>query len=1373
MLESPLYLRKRKYSSCVKKTKEEQEKDLVGLPRHIGPYELIEKLRDGGYSKIYKAKSNYTGDFVAIKAIEKLVFQESVEDVLLMVRQAEVLKILKHRNLVNLYEIYESQRFFYLIMEYLPNGDLIEQIIKKKRFQEQEALAIFSQLVDALYYMHKNEICHRDIRTEKILFDKKNQPKLVGFSYSTFYSQGKKIRESYGSLCYACPEIIQNDYYNPELADVWSLGVVLYVMVCGYLPFSEDDDNENKNLIINGKVDYPPQISNKVKDLLKHMLDIDPNKRYTFQKIVRHPWFKPFDEATLTGGCNPYKMIYPVDERILKLIVIYGFNKKEVDKDLKQNTFNCRTGLYKQLTNKLLCMGFTSFSDLCSEDFFKFSRDEENIITDGEKKYKKYISKILERIKKVERYVEDYKRKEDKIIKDLENIYNDAVKEEAKNKKINKNDKRNKDKIYKNLKSENFMNRRINNNNINQNIMKTKRRTVSSYEIIRGQKALRNIYKNEIKSKNEDDEDFDLLKAFNQENKIKENKFNKNSIILNLEEKDFSNNNHKIKRANSNPNIKDFVQNLIEKDDRAGDLYELDSQLYEENLNVIRNSKRKRQFSVMIRRKKRNYLNTGSENDYFLKKPKDSAERKKMIEDNYKKSIKQIIIEENVNEEKDKEDKNNDSDEKENLGFNLDDKKIIEDDSNKKENKIGDKKSKKGLRFSLSFLDDDEEEEDENSFISKMESKRVSMYDIDEEIKELKEIKNTIKSPLRSSFLKRNTNDNNLVNFNMESNNSIFGEHLDDNIHRKNSNIDFIESINEKYTILTELKKLSEEANSKKKTSKNEEKNKKDESEEKNEFYFDSFGESKNGKNDEEKENESEKKEKDKEIMINKDKGNLIVFDDKLEISFNDEKNDVNTGSKKDINTIDTNLNYYKKKKSTSQFVDYMIYYNDKKKLSKVNIFNQFEDIFFNIEDINSRKDKQFINIFVNDRFIIEKLYISNNDISIVDIDSKVNKINNKRYRSKKNKKTNLNNTLKKEKQNKYNNNENLKFKNELQNSKSKKIIDNKSNNKIFLNNDNNGKNTYNINQLLNEKNNNIINFYNQNDNYNQKIYIFHPNSRNVKHSTLSDTKSTNKNTKNNIIINSNNNTINNISIKNKNKFENYFQPNFMFTTINKKEVKKNKINSTEFRDNHNKSKIKMKLTNNLTNKKFSSPLNNKRGALSNAKKNTNMESYLFNSELLKSFKSRNTHSNKNSEFFSPSINTSKIKKIYTTLNRSQNKNDDNDLKLQKNLNKRFKNILSPFNRNNKNQNISIQKAFHYTILNDDSEILKKSKKYILKSNKEKNARKLVDNKKTNNNKVIKNNNRFINKKSVNNMSKTNSNYSEIYLKKLKIKKMV
>ena len=562
MKDTTLQFKQKKSFYVNKITKEEQERELAALPHNIGPYELIEKLKDGGYSKIFKAKSRHTGDFVAIKVINKMGFQETAEDVLLMIRQTEVLKILKHRNIVSLYEIYESTKFFYLIMDYLPNGDLIEKIINKKRFKEEEALNIFSQLVDALYYMHKNEICHRDIRTEKILFDKKNKPKLVGFSYSSFYTKDKKIKDNYGSLCYACPEIIQDEYYNPELADVWSLGVVLYVMVCGYLPFSEEDDNKNKDLIINGEVDYPAEISNKLKDLLKHMLDVNPTKRYNFQKIIKHPWFKPFSEATLTNGFNIYKMIYPIDERILKIIIIYGFHKKEVDMNLKKNTFNQGTGLYKQLTEKFLHMGFTSYSDLCSKDFIDFCNDKENILSDGEKRYKKYIVKILEKIRKVERYVNEYKKKEDKIIRDLDSIIVDAEAEEMKRRK------KEKEKIKKN---ENLKKR-----NENLNVNNKHRRTISPMLTVKEQKELKKFLiskigyikkdenKNNVIDTNDEEENnnFDALKNFKANNKI-----NEINNILTFDEDDKIYNNQKFKRYPSNPNLKEFVKKLIDIDE--------------------------------------------------------------------------------------------------------------------------------------------------------------------------------------------------------------------------------------------------------------------------------------------------------------------------------------------------------------------------------------------------------------------------------------------------------------------------------------------------------------------------------------------------------------------------------------------------------------------------------------------------------------------------------------------------------------------------------------------------------------------------------------------------------------------------------------
>ena len=1398
MLESALHLRKRNYSTCIKKTKEEQEKDLFGIPKNIGPYQLIEKLKDGGYSRIYKAKSNYTGDFVSIKSIEKMSFQESVEDVLLMVRQAEVLKILKHRNIVNLYEIYESPKYFFMIMDYLPNGDLIEQIIKKKRFQEKEALVIFSQLVDALYYMHKNEICHRDIRTEKILFDKKNKPKFVGFSYSTFYTQGKKIKDSYGSLCYACPEIIQNDYYNPELADVWSLGVVLYVMVCGYLPFSEDDDEENKYLIINGKVDYPTQISNKVKDLLKHMLDINPNKRYTFQKIIKHPWFKPFDEATLTGGINSFKMIYPVDERILKIIVIYGFNKKEVDKDLKQNIFNCQTGLYKQLNDKLLYMGFTSFSDLCSDDFMKFCKDKENIITDGEKKYKKYINKILEKIKKVERYVNDYKRKEDKIIKDLENIYNDAVEEEMKNKKMLRNNAKIKENNYIHLKKENDMNAR---NNIKTNTSKMKRKTVSPFESVKEQKLIKNIYRlKENKNDKEIDEDFDVLKAFNEGNKLNINK--KENSNLSMEENDFEINNFKIKKTKSNPNIKDFVQKLIEKDDKSRDLFELDSELYEENLNVIRNSKRKRQLSVMIRKKKRNYLNTKNENNYFLKKPKDSSQRKKIIEDNYKKSIKNIIIEENINEEKDKEEQNNEYEVNNNCKdfefYQEIEQKNDIDTNNKKEIKLKENKKKKSLRFSLSFADDEDDEEEEveeneDMSISRIESKRVSMYDIDEEIKELKEIKNNIKSPLRSSFLKRNTNDNNLINFNMESNSSIFGEHLEENVSRKNSNAFLLESVNEKYDLLTELKRLSEKANGKKKKSKNEGKLKFNENKEINEFNNDSFG-------DINSEKEKEKIFNNKEYKNNTNiyDNNLIVFDDKLEISFHEEKND-NIKERKDMNNTNTNTNNnhlelknIRNGKDREEICEIKKFYLDNKKISKLNIFDKYEDISCSIANINSKKENQYKFIFNKDKWFIKKINLINFEDNIINWNININKTHTKEYSNGFTHKSLLKN--KKESSNNYaklNSGIGIcKIKNKKSKEKKQNIKDIKEKNDLFHSSSNipnktntsNSNNKYNINSLLNDKNNKIINFYNHNDNLSQKVYIF-DNSKNIQNLSSTGRKTiNNQNINNNIIINTNNNTINNISFLNKNIFQQYYkQKHIINENYNKNEeknTKKTNINYSKYINEIKISNNKINLIKGIKSKNNYSFKSRTKKPLKNLSSNKNIKLYLNNAERLKSSIKGSNNSKKASNELTISNKTSYNEniRIKTIDDKKKGEASDDTFKFERtlllpiNLVYKFNKEMNSFKEKNKKTSISIEKLFHHSIINDGDEILDNPGVIISKLKKGQKIKKLLSKDKTNLKKSNKYYKKFINKGWTNNTIK-NSNYSILYYKKLNLNK--
>ena len=768
--------------------------------RNVGPYEIEKFLKEGSSSKIFLAKSKYTGENVIIKVLSKSRLKNNLEDLLLITKQMETLKILKHRNIVSLYEIYESSKNFYFITEYLAGKDLIERLIKKKRFTEEEALRIFFQLLDAMTYMHKMKICHRNIRTEHILFDKNNRPKIIGFGYSTFYEKNKKIEGSYGSLCYACPEIIDEAPYNPELADVWSLGVILYVLICGYLPFSDDDDNRNKILIENAKIDFPKEISNKLKDLIRHMLDKNPAKRYTFQKIAKHPWIKPYSESLFSGGINIHKNIFPVDERLLNIINQYGFDKDKIKNDLIQNKYNIGTGVYKQIVRKLLDLKMKNISDLYSEDFLSYIEDENNMYKDGDQKYDEYIKKVDEKYKKIEDFITDFKEREDQVAEKLLSIQEKreselaAVEEkkgdsdEEDNDKEEEKDVINEMENIENSKNNNDSIRRVKSHNV-KSFNRTKTANYNFRELMHGKRGEilnNNILGDNINPDNIEivynkDEEVDIIQQF-QEEQNKKLSDNLNNIYENDEDNE---NNLFIRRNSSSPNLlqdtdsnsnvanikkslqlsatpkksqKDIIVKklLLNKSGLDINIKNKKDELFNSNnennnSNILNNhykSIRSGNINDMNRgllrmttaRKsnKKNYLDRGSFLDAFLKKNHPDNIRKTMLKE-------KNIYDSNIEEIKEGIKENDESDSENNKKSNSEEK----DENDEKENDI-EIKTSKDLKYSLNFDDDDEDDdedknEEENNFPNNRysigDSKLFALLDNGENDEELKELK--------------------------------------------------------------------------------------------------------------------------------------------------------------------------------------------------------------------------------------------------------------------------------------------------------------------------------------------------------------------------------------------------------------------------------------------------------------------------------------------------------------------------------------------------------------------------------------------------------------------------------------------------------
>lgn len=251
-------------------------------------YELLETLGRGTYGKVKKAIERHSGREVAIKSIRKEKIKDE-QDMVHIRREIEIMSSLRHPHIISIYEVFENKDKIVIVMEYASKGELYDYISERRRLTERETRHFFRQIVSAVHYCHKNGIVHRDLKLENVLLDENCNIKIADFGLSNLYHKDKLLQTFCGSPLYASPEIVNGRPYRGPEVDSWALGVLLYTLVYGSMPF---DGGDHKNLIrqiSNGEYREPSQ-SSDARGLIRWMLMVNPERRATVEDIANHWW---------------------------------------------------------------------------------------------------------------------------------------------------------------------------------------------------------------------------------------------------------------------------------------------------------------------------------------------------------------------------------------------------------------------------------------------------------------------------------------------------------------------------------------------------------------------------------------------------------------------------------------------------------------------------------------------------------------------------------------------------------------------------------------------------------------------------------------------------------------------------------------------------------------------------------------------------------------------------------------------------------------------------------------------------------------------------------------------------------------------------
>ncbi|GLJ18891.1 hypothetical protein SUGI_0337560 [Cryptomeria japonica] len=296
----------------------------------VGKYELGRTVGEGNFSKVKFARNVESGESVAIKIMDKdtLLKHKMVKQIK---REISTMKLIKHPNVVLLHEVMASKKRIYIVLEFVMEGELFDKIVHQGRLREDEARKYFQQLINAVDYCHSRGVSHRDLKPENLLLDSYGNLKVSDFGLSALPQQVREdglLHTTCGTPNYVAPEIINDKGYDGATADLWSCGVILFVLMAGYLPFDEPNVMALYKKICKADFRYPLWFSSSAKKLISRILDPNPKMRITVSEILKNEWFKK--------GYKPPKFQEDEDVGLDDIDVVFGDSEEHLVTEIKE-----------------------------------------------------------------------------------------------------------------------------------------------------------------------------------------------------------------------------------------------------------------------------------------------------------------------------------------------------------------------------------------------------------------------------------------------------------------------------------------------------------------------------------------------------------------------------------------------------------------------------------------------------------------------------------------------------------------------------------------------------------------------------------------------------------------------------------------------------------------------------------------------------------------------------------------------------------------------------------------------------------------------------------------------------------------------------